>query len=32
MLVVARARDPASEKNAERCAGTFAELHARYDE
>jgi Arm DNA-binding domain len=30
MLQVARGRDPAAEKEAERCAGTFAELAAKY--
>ena len=30
MLAVARGKDPAAEKKAERGAGTFAELHARY--
>src|SRR5262245_59477974 len=32
MLAVARGRDPAAEKKAERGAGTFAELAARYVE
>jgi integrase len=30
MLAVARGKDPAAEKQAERGAGTFAELHERY--
>src|SRR5215471_15587169 len=32
MLAVARGKDPAAEKKAERGAGTFAELAARYVE
>src|SRR6516165_4309118 len=32
MLAVARGRDPAAEKRAERGAGTFAELAAKYVE
>src|SRR5438128_2124665 len=32
MLAVARGKDPAAEKRAERGAGTFAELAARYVE
>jgi integrase len=30
MLAVARGKDPAAEKRAERGAGTFADLHAKY--
>src|SRR5262245_50627576 len=30
MLAVARGKDPAAEKKAERGAGTFAELHDKY--
>src|SRR5262245_53803518 len=30
MLAVARGKDPAAEKRAERDAGTFADLHAQY--
>jgi Arm DNA-binding domain len=30
LLAVAKGRDPAAEKKAERGAGTFADLHARY--
>ena len=32
MLAVARGKDPAAEKRAERGAGTFADLAARYVE
>jgi hypothetical protein len=30
MLAVARGKDPAAEKKAERGSGTFADLHQRY--